>query len=167
MRKAARIALVIGGGAVMVLALATPGAQAERSRVTNIDAPGMTTARQQPRQQERPDRMAFLQASGVINVATAIARFPGAPEVAGHKQGTGRAEIEFAALPTTADTAKNRSAWSDALDFDTATSSVPADNQRMASGQTGVALISAARKEQQSERTPVIVEFKGIVINFN
>lgn len=115
MRTASRIALVLTGTAIMVAALATSVAHADRSPVkgNRINA---LTAPQRARPQQLPDRIDYLQADSVMSISTAIAHLSAAPEVANVRRDDGRTETEIA-LATITDGAKSRSiTWSDGCD---------------------------------------------------
>lgn len=95
MRTATRIALVLTGTAILIAAMATHGAQADRSRIKGNRISALT-AQQRARPQPRPDRIEYVQAADVMSVATAIAHLSAAPEVANFRRGEGWVASEVA-----------------------------------------------------------------------
>jgi hypothetical protein len=93
MRTATRIALVLTGTAILIGAMATPGARADRAPIDH-DQVSATTASQRARLQSLSDRIEYVQAAEVKTMATAIAHLSAAPEVANLNRGYRRVKSE-------------------------------------------------------------------------
>jgi len=86
MRTATRIALMLTGTAILIAAMATPGARANRGRMDD-DGIRTTTAEQRAQRQARPGRIDYVLARKTVRVATAVEHFSDAPVVANLDRG--------------------------------------------------------------------------------
>jgi hypothetical protein len=118
MRTATRIALVLTGSAILIVAMATPGARADRGRIVEEDIIALS-ALQRAQPQQQPGRIQYVQAEKVLSVATAIAHPSSAPAVANLDRGDRWGESEVA-LAGDIDGTRNKSVASPtACDGDT------------------------------------------------
>lgn len=96
MRRVARIALAVSATTMLVAALATAGAQAEKERRAGEWSGSLTenggAAPQRQRMAPKPDRYGYFQSGQVFTVASAIAHRPPVPAAASAKSGDARME---------------------------------------------------------------------------
>ena len=101
MRTATRVALMLTGTAILVVAMTTPGVRADRAPADRNQLAAMSRG-QHARPQSRPDRIEYVQATAVKAMATAIAHLPGAPDVANAGHGAWVESELAAAIDATA-----------------------------------------------------------------
>lgn len=118
MWTAARIALMLTGTAILVAAMATPGALAGRGPDDDSQAGvlPLMTASQRARLQALPDRIDYVRAGNVVGIATAIARASAAPQDASAGRSGELMNMQPAIAARIGET-KNRSlAWANGCD---------------------------------------------------